>query len=539
MSKSSQDPPWQRLAASSGPLLVSFAVLSILLVYLYSAALQKCGGHFGYPMDDTYIHMAMARSFSQHGVWGLTQYGFSSTSSSLLYTAILAVVYAVSGPGELAPFVLNILFAYLLLFLFDWVLKKAGVATLPRVMYLGLLIFGFPLAPEVMAGMEHILHAAITIVYVFFAVRLLQQEMPAKLGLLSVLGAAMVLARYEAIALIFVTGVLLFVRGRRQAALIFGFVSCLPVALFGLYSVSAGWLPVPNSIVAKASRPEKSHVFYLIHWVEQIVTAPSVGVLVIVALAFLMVLYARRRTIWTTESLTLTLFLSAALLHMQFARVGWFFRYEAYLVALGIYACALAIQAVVRLPRRRSTAGSRGLVYASFCAVAVAAFWSRGVGAMWLEPWASRNIYEQQYQMGRFLKNYGAGETVMLNDIGAAGFLSDAHIVDLYGLSTIEVARAKMHHQFTQDFRRSLAARTGTKFAILYPAVYRDVGGLPPEWVPVGSWKIQLNQICWADTVTFYAVDPTYRQQLESNLKEFGPMLPRDVTQTMPGNHSD
>jgi len=44
----------------------------------------KSGCRLVYPLDDTYIHLAMARNLVHHGVWGVTPYEFSSTSSSLL-----------------------------------------------------------------------------------------------------------------------------------------------------------------------------------------------------------------------------------------------------------------------------------------------------------------------------------------------------------------------------------------------------------------------------------------------------------------------
>ena len=94
------------------------------------------------------------------------------------------------------------------------------------------------------------------------------------------------------------------------------------------------------------------------------------------------------------------------------------------------------------------------------------------------------------------------------------------------------MARAKIHHQFTQEFRRTLAVQKDAKIAIIYPGMYRDVGGVPPEWIPVGYWTIAQNQICWGDTVGFYAIDPAYRARLIANLREFSPKLPVSVVQS-------
>jgi len=37
---------------------------------LYVAATARTGGRLVYPLDDPYIHMAMAKNLSLHGVWG-------------------------------------------------------------------------------------------------------------------------------------------------------------------------------------------------------------------------------------------------------------------------------------------------------------------------------------------------------------------------------------------------------------------------------------------------------------------------------------
>ena len=505
--------------SSWGPLLLSWLILAGLLFYLIGGVLKSCGGHFGYPMDDTYIHMAMAKAFSQHGVWGLTHYEFSSTSSSLLYTSLLAGAYLVTGIHELTPLILNVIFGFLLLYLCDSVLKRAALAAAPRFCFLALIIFGMPLAPEVMAGMEHVLHSILTIAFVYCAVNLLTGKPTGRWQsrALLLLAALTVLARYEALALVGIAAVLFFLQRKRWYAIALVSVASLPVAAFGIYSVLQGWFPVPNSIVAKASRPEKSQVAYVIHWAEQMYATPSVAFLFVAGAVLLYLVYTRKRTIWNTECLTMTLFLCTALLHMQFARVGWFYRYEAYLVVFGLYACALHLQAL-NLFFRRSFA-----TYGAFFVLAAVSFESRAIGALWLTPWAARNIYEQQYQMGRFLAQNYPGVTVVMNDIGAAAYLSDSRIVDLYGLATIEVARAKIHHQFTQEFRRTLAVQKYAKIAIIYPGMYRDVGGVPPEWIPVGYWTIAQNQICWGDTVGFYAIDPAYRARLSRIFGSFRP----------------
>ena len=68
---------------------------------------------------------------------------------------------------------------------------------------------------------------------------------------------------------------------------------------------------------------------------------------------------------------------------------------------------------------------------------------ARGWDAFTRIPRATKNIHEQQYQMGRFLAEHYEGTTVTANDIGAITFLADIGCVDLVGLASMEAAQLR------------------------------------------------------------------------------------------------
>ncbi len=516
---------------ASWPLLVAWLLFAALLAWLIQDILSRCGGHFGYPMDDTYIHMAMARSFSQHSVWGLTRYGFTSSSSSPLFTLLLSAIYLLTGPSEIAPLVMDVVFGLALLWLLDAAFRRAGVGSVFRAALLVLIVFEMPLAPETIAGMEHVPQTLLSLLFVVFASRMLNRTEwgPREGPILCLVAALAVLCRYEAMALVAAAATLFWWRGRRVFSVWLGSAALAPVACYGAYSMAQGWFPVPNSIIAKISRPGKGLWPYPLHWAEQLHDVPALCFLMAAGIVLFTILYRRRLSIWSVELVTLLLFGSTALLHLQFGRVGWFFRYEAYLVVLGVYACGLAWNAL-KLPlwpgfmRTRAAAA-----YAFGAAVLLFAFVPRVVDSLWLTPYACQNIHDQQYQVGEFLKENFPGETVILSDIGAPAFLSDSRIVDTYGLANMAVTKAKLRHGYDLAFRRRLAAQEGAKIAAVFPAEFAELGGLPPEWVKAGTWRIPQNQICWSDTVTFFAVDPAYRDRLTAGLRTFDRRLPRGV----------
>ncbi len=91
------------------PLVLSLMILWLTTVLLLVISLGLNNGHFAYGLDDAYIHMSIAKNFALHGVWGLTPYGFTSSSSSLLWTLLLSFIFYIIGVNVLVPFMLNII----------------------------------------------------------------------------------------------------------------------------------------------------------------------------------------------------------------------------------------------------------------------------------------------------------------------------------------------------------------------------------------------------------------------------------------------
>jgi len=119
-----------------GPLAVAVAVLLVLVAALVAWSLPRSGGRLVYALDDAYIHMAMARNLAEHGVYGVTRYGFTSSSSSPLWTLLLAGFFAALGPRDGLPLAFNVLFAVSLLVVADRVLQAHGVRPRSRLLAL-------------------------------------------------------------------------------------------------------------------------------------------------------------------------------------------------------------------------------------------------------------------------------------------------------------------------------------------------------------------------------------------------------------------
>jgi hypothetical protein len=69
-------------------LAIETAAVMVLILSLCVAMTRFTNGTFVYPLDDTYIGMAIARNLAMHGVLGITSREFSSSGSSPLFWAL-------------------------------------------------------------------------------------------------------------------------------------------------------------------------------------------------------------------------------------------------------------------------------------------------------------------------------------------------------------------------------------------------------------------------------------------------------------------
>src|SRR6185369_2549714 len=120
-------------------------------------------------------------------------------------------------------------------------------------------------------------------------------------------------------------------RGRRR-----GGGGSSPLGVYGAVSVAHGWPPLPNSLLLKRATFEGSGAAAMFdrlggHALRTLGEAPHLFVL----LAAVILLSARRPASAAVRRWDV-LFVTGTLLHLQLAALGWLFRYEAYLVAIGV-----------------------------------------------------------------------------------------------------------------------------------------------------------------------------------------------------------
>jgi len=522
---------------------MAVAALVIAVVSAYGRSVAANQGQFVYALDDAYIHMAMAKNVAGHGVWGITRHGFTSSSSSPLWTLLLAGVAFLFGSHDLTPFLLNTLLAVLLCLVLDALLRTLALPAFLRAATLLATVLLVPLPALIFCGLEHTLHALLALLFVALASRFLAAEArgPGAAVPLGLTALFLVATRYEGLFLVAMVAFLLLLRRRLPSSLLLVAAAALPVLVYGAWSLREGWYLLPNSVLLKGRVPPATDPAFLARYVgyslcEQLWAYPHLLVLMAAVLLGVCAHASDSKQRWSEIPVMAAILLPAILLHLLLGRTGSFFRYEAYLVVLGLFVTAASLRGRVALPGFRAgwkEALPRCLATAYLVALACVPLVLRGRTAAAQVVPATANIHQQQYQMARFLKQFYPDTAVAANDVGAINYLADIRCLDIWGLASMEVARAKRTRRFSTAVAHELAEAFGVRIALIYEEWLQRDGatGAPQKWVKVGEWRIPNNIVCGSDTVAFYAVDPSEAGRLAENMRAFAPELPREVVQ--------
>jgi hypothetical protein len=395
--------------------------------------------------------------------------------------------------------------------------------------------------------MEHILHLLLTIGFAAVAVEALTRpsESPRverrRTVALCILGALLGASRYEGFFLIGLACIAFLVRRQLRRAVSTGVAALLPVAVFGAISAANGSYFLPNPLMVKAVGEAASTVSALLKpfgsedlaFLQNNRAMPIlIGLGVLGALA-----HGRaRRGFWRPPVLLALLLVAMILLHghFVFSPLYWAYRYDAYLVGFGIFVAAVVL---VEMPAPR--AFPRGALPALLVASLVPVIADVREG---LVPDAEiegmRGTYLEQYQTAQFIQRYFPGATVIVNDLGAVTYYTQARILDLVGLGDLEPLAIMRRAAYTS--REVTAWTTPYRPSIAIVSLGWGVVGplIPPEWVRIAVVEVPPHR----HRVGFFAVDRkecwTLRASVAQHFEPLGPTMghhlklrpPEDVT---------
>ncbi len=523
---------WQLLIA----IFIFFALMAGIVVF----SLKITNGHFVYTQDDPYISMATARNWVRYGVWGVDRYRFSSSTSSLLWPLLLAICYKLVGVHATIPLALNLLLVCAVFIVANRLLKKRSLSSAWIAVTLFAMILMVPLPLLVTSGLEHALHSLSILLLLFYGTETicrkgrLSSHDTLMLGLLSMFA---VMSRYESVALIAVIILALALRKRLLAGLFTAFAASIPIIAWGLISIHYGAYFLPNSILLKSRVPAVSAVnpmgIFLTTSVETVMAHPFLPILSLFPLLYLLFSRMQGDIEPSLQTLNLLFFLMDWA-QILFGKLDSFYRYDGYVIISGVMVIAIDMDRILRgqvtgfgFRCKLGVAGNAIMILTGIGIVSMG--FQRGVNALEALPRASANIYEQQYQMGLFVRQFYTGETVAANDIGCINYLADIHCLDIWGLANMNAAKLRIQGDVNPQTIGDLVKRKGARIVMIYDTWFPNA--IPSQWTREGRWVIPFNIVDGDNTVTFYAPSPNDRDKLLRSLRGYSSHLPEEVLQ--------
>lgn len=480
------------------------------------------GLNFAFPMDDPYIHLAMGKNLALHGNWGPMADVFNSSSSSLLYTLIISLFFLLGIGGISTLFIINIVSSIGCLFAFEKAIRAMNFSADKYIVLAFAFVLIVPLYHIAFLSMEHTLHIWLILLAITRAAKYFANEKNnTKLVIsLSIVTSLATMARYETLFFAFVVGLLLLYRKQFKNAFLFGIITLLPIAIFGYISVMNGESFLPNSVLIKGIRNGDTdwvyYAKYLVRWAKNMIEFPDYGAYLLLVISAVIWKLKDKKFDFAYWFSFIALFVF--ILHGSFAKIGWLARYEAYLIALALVSFTCLYNNLSKI---------RNTKYVPFIIIAIF-FALRTFPNTFDYRYGMQNIYNQQYQMSQFIKEYYNDSEIVLNDIGTTSYYTDAKYIDVWGLANYDIVDYKLKNGFIdQDLVARLAYDRNSKIAIIYNENGFDY--VPREWKKVASWTIQNRQVSNFATVYFYAINESVAT-LKEQVAQFSRNIPSEIS---------
>lgn len=520
--------------------VAAFAALVAAGEWLIGTSL--CGGEFCYPLDDSYIHLAMARQLAETGTWGLEPGVPVFASSSPLWTLLLAAAVKVFGVREWLPLALSFVFAFMSVLVAFRFWERTSVPRWFAALSGLSLVTALPFVTLSNIGMEHALHFLLVELTILSGWRCLSLERPGRsdVAWFSFACALAVAARYESLFIVAPLALLLMLRGRPFAGVGAMAAAFAPVVVFGVCALACGRPFFPVSLLLKAHLGSDA----AIRGICRLYCGISPDVIhVHLAMALLLVVAVARRVDRALSALSLALAVSIAG-HGVFAQFGWLYRYEAYLVG----ACFTILPAAVArfvpdslLSREETPQGRDALdvmirkVAALLLGIGVAfPFLARSFKANYDTILAQREIFGQQMQMARIISSLPKElkGPVAVSDLGCMAMFSGVHVLDIWGLGSPDVAEIVRSRKVPKDGFAGLFRRHGVRYVAIYDGWY-DLKLLSPDIRIVAKLSMKRPRvICAGDTVLLGVTNAADVKPFAAHLRGYAKNLPEGVELT-------
>jgi hypothetical protein len=536
----------QGTSGRSDPVLATALLVAAagIVGWLLYGVLAATGGQLVYPLDDTYIALAIAESIAEGG-YGINRGEFVSASSSIIYPLLL-----LPGVGttlhEWTPLLVNIVVTGISLCTLVRIASLSGLTTT----FAGSVVMGvlmlvttvyFNVFGVIFTGLEHSAHTAATLLILAGLITAVEQDRVPWWLVPAIVAAT--LLRFEGIVASVAAISVLAVLGqhRKAIAAVVALGGCL--AAYAAIMFALGLPLLPNSVTFKSGAAQSLiglDVGGIIADIKErfIANFPIRAAKALVVLSLLSLLRPMIGALVSWRSFRwrdalIPLFVAVVTIAHVLGGGFALERYDVYALLTGaaglgyIYRAELVMTIdVLRHPFRRPVAFAVavGLLLLPLLGLK----WAGVHHVNWIRttPAGAHNIYEQQFQMHRFARDFYRAP-VAVNDLGYVAFRNPHYVLDLVGLGSDEVRRARMGGQFDAQWMEGAVRRHGIGVVMIYDDWFPT---RPASWKPVARLKLGSRRVTPAfATVTFYGTPMVPESAISNALDLFAVKLPAGV----------
>ena len=493
-------------------LITFFEIVTILLLN---------SGLIVHTLDDAYIHLALAENILK-GHYGVNLGEYSSPSSSIIWPFFLAPFSGFSF-GHIVPLIINVCSATGTLLIFWLVIKsifRNETADNQRmnkavILFTILLIFATNLVSTMFGGMEHSLQVFFTVLIIWGLIKLIQEKQISRLLVAAVIIAPLV--RYENLALSFAALFFLYIYGYKRAALLSFILIAVIVGGFSVFLLNLGLDPLPLSVYEKSKVVSAGgSIPSLLENLRKNIFSPRLILLIICTFFLFYKTLSNKKS--KGEKLFAVCIALAILLHLVVGKPG---RYITYIWAASVLSILyLYREWLIEIITKNS------LLKTALAVSIIVAFLSyKYISGIVTVPIASNNIYEQQYQMHRFVTEYYKNP-VAVNDLGYVSYRNDYYVMDLVGLASIEALNYWRAND-KSDWIDTISKKHNVKLAMVYDDWFNRI---PGSWYKVAELYLGKIKISPSNNiVSFYLIDKRIKNEAVASLKSFKETLPGGV----------
>jgi hypothetical protein len=473
-------------------LYIVFFLIHILLIY------NSTDSGFVYPIDDTYIHMGVAKNILNEATYSANNFEFSSSSSSIIWPFLLLICFSIFGMNIAIPLILNFVIGFLIVLFVFFVISRFANEEYGFIISFCSMLF-IALFSNIFIGMENLLFGLISLCFVYLLYQYINKK--SNFYLLIIVAFFLATVRFEALFFLPVLFVLwvYYKEFQFKDLLLLSLFIVFPIIVFCIIIWLNGSLFLPNSVILKGISGTGGFFGLLLSKAVHIRSHfgfASLYILSFIIFCLTSVFNKYLEKLMSSNNLKILHFFSLVsflitTVHICFGRFGWLFRYEFYLILLLFFVFAFALYYFYNKIESKKVIFKLFMLFIIILII-MFPFSLFSLGSFFYIPLSSQNI-EMTHIVKSEIINDCNFNNILVEDIGATSYFAEAELIDILGLGNNDIAKAKLiddNNYLNYKFNSTDISFTGFDYSESYKNV---LNWSVRAFFGVGSQKISLN----------------------------------------------